>query len=135
MFRRKMREWHLGLIVLSAMVVAAAGCSKDSAEQERKVHDEVAKAVEKAKPEIQQAERDLKAAADGAKEGWERGDRKQLNLNSASEDDLASLPGISRKEARRIIAARPYREKHDLVSRKILTEPEYERIENFVRTK
>jgi DNA uptake protein ComE-like DNA-binding protein len=122
------------LIVLGA-TVATAGCSKDSAEQERKVRDEVAKAVEKAKPEIQQAGRDLKAAAEGAKEGWERGNRKELNLNSASEDDLATLPGISRREARRIIAARPYREKHDLVSRKILTEPEYEKIQNFVRAK
>jgi DNA uptake protein ComE-like DNA-binding protein len=115
--------------------VAIAGCSKDSAEQERKVREEVAKAVEKAKPEIQQAGRDLKAAAQGAKEGWERGNREALNLNSASEEDLASLPGIDRREARRIIAARPYREKRDLVSRKILTQPEYERIQDFVRTK
>lgn len=134
MLRGKSGKRDIALILLGA-AVAIAGCSKDSAEQERKVREEVAKAVEKAKPEIQQAGRDLKAAAQGAKEGWERGNRKELALNSASEEELASLPGINRREARRIIAARPYREKRDLVSRKILTEPEYERIQDFVRTK
>jgi len=133
MLSKKMGKRDIALIMLGATAVIA-GCSKDSAEQERKVREEVAKAVEKAKPEIQQAGRDLKAAAQGAKEGWERGNRKPLNLNSASEEDLASLPGIDRREARRIIAVRPYRDKRDLVSRKILTEPEYERIQDFVRT-
>jgi DNA uptake protein ComE-like DNA-binding protein len=58
-----------------------------------------------------------------------------LDLNSASANELASLPGIDRADARKIIAGRPYRERHELVSRRILTEAEYERVREHVTAK
>src|SRR6202049_340177 len=105
-------------------VLCLAGCGflsdtktdsekRDSADRTR---DEVAKATERAKPELQKAGRELKeaaktaaeqahAAAQGVKEGWERGGHRAIDLNSANEDDLQALPGITNRDARRIMPA------------------------------
>src|ERR1700738_2342510 len=133
-FWRFVRAWCV--IVVS---IGSAGCglfqsdSKTDEERAQKTRDEVAKATERAKPELQKAGRELKeaaktaaeqahAAAQGVKEGWERGGHRAINLNSANEDDLQALPGITKRDARRIIAARPYSDPHNLVSKGILSE-------------
>ncbi|HXL22235.1 MAG TPA: helix-hairpin-helix domain-containing protein [Candidatus Dormibacteraeota bacterium] len=127
-------------LALAAFVVIATmvgGCSDNetAAEREAKIRQEVANAVAKAKPEIKEAGREVKAAAEGVKEGWEGSGKKPLDLNTASADDLASLPGIGRGDAKRIIAGRPYRERHELVSKKILTEAEYAKLREDVMVK
>ena len=50
---------------------------------------------------------------------------KQIDINSASREQLKTLPGIGDAEAGRIIAGRPYNTKADLVSRKVLPEGLY----------
>jgi DNA uptake protein ComE-like DNA-binding protein len=112
-----------------------ASCGDDSAERERKIHEEAAKAAAQAKPVVEEAGRAVKAAVDGAKEGWENGTRKSLDLNSASEEDLTGLPGIGKHEAKRIMAGRPYKDTHQLVSKKILSESQYEKIKDDVAVK
>ena len=81
---------------------------------------------------MEEASRDVKAAVEGAKEGWQKGSKKKLDLNSAAEDDLTGLPGIGPREAKRIIKARPYHEPHDLVSKKILSESAYQKLKDDV---
>jgi competence protein ComEA len=135
----KMRRW-LGIVrlALSAAVVlaiGAAGCGGDSAEREKTIHEEAAKAAAQAKPAVEEAGRAVKAAVEGAKEGWEKGGKNVLDLNSASEDDLTGLPGVGKHEAKRIIAGRPYHDKHDLVSKKILTAASYEKLKDDVTAK
>ena len=132
-----MRRWHgmVGLALAAVVAVAAAGCGSDSAEREKQIHDEAAKAAAQAKPAVEEAGRAVKAAVDGAKEGWENGTQKTLNLNSASEDELTGLPGIGKHEARRIMAGRPYKDKHELVSRKILSASAYEKMKDDVAVK
>jgi DNA uptake protein ComE-like DNA-binding protein len=112
-----------------------AGCGGDSAEREAKIREEAAKAAAQAKPVVEEASRDVKAAVEGAKEGWEKAPGKTLDLNSATEEDLTGLPGIGPREAKRIIKGRPYHDKHDLVSKKILTEPAYEKLKDDVSVK
>lgn len=134
-----MRRW-LVIVVLAlsaAMVIAVgmAGCSGDSSEREKQVREEAAKAAAQAKPAVEEAGRVVKAAVDGAKEGWEKGGKQTLDLNSANEDDLTGLPGIGKREARRIIAGRPYKDKHDLVSKKILSATAYEKLKDEVAVK
>src|ERR1700751_768069 len=58
--------------------------------------------------------RDTKAVAEGIREGWSRD--KPLDLNSATKDQVVSLPGVTEGEADRIIAARPYGDPGDLVT-------------------
>ena len=48
-------------------------------------------------------------------------DSARIDLNNASEADLASLPGISVVKARQIIQHRPYTSTHDLVKSGVLT--------------
>jgi len=135
--------------------VLAAGCGyfqlggSDAAAQkarDEKTREEVAKATENAKPALQEAGRkvgevaktaaeDAKAAAEGVKEGWDRGSHPVVNVNSASESDLVALPGISPRDARKIIANRPYGDKHDLVSKGVLTEDQYQNIRDGVAAK
>jgi competence protein ComEA len=130
-----MRRWHgiAGLALAAAVVVG--GCSGDSAEREKTIREEAAKAAAQAKPAVEEAGRAVKAAVDGAKEGWENGVKPTIDLNSASEDDLTGLPGIGKHEARRIMAGRPYHDKHDLVSKKILSAASYEKLKDDVSVK
>lgn len=131
-----MVRW-LGVLALVAVVTVGAGCSdnQSAAEREAKIRDEAAAAAAKIKPELKQAGRDIKAAAEGAKEGWNGTGNKPLDLNTADADQLAGLPGIGRGDAKRIIAGRPYRERRELVSKKVLTEAEYEKVREHVTVK
>jgi DNA uptake protein ComE-like DNA-binding protein len=75
--------------------------------------------------------RDAKAVAEAVKEGMSRD--KTLNLNKASGEDLLTLPGITKRQADRIIAERPFDDAHDLVTRRVLSQEEYEKIRDRVR--
>jgi DNA uptake protein ComE-like DNA-binding protein len=110
---------------------------------DEKTRDEVAKATERAKPELEKAGRKLKeaaetaaeqahAAAQGVKEGWRRGGHASVDLNSASESELKTLPGITGRRARQIIAERPYSSPHDLVDKGIVSEDTYAQIRDRV---
>jgi competence protein ComEA len=74
--------------------------------------------------------RDAKAVAEGVKEGMGRD--KTININKASREDLLTLPGMTDREADRIIAERPYDNAHDLVTRHVLPEAEFEKIRDRV---
>ena len=76
---------------------------------------------------------DAKAIASGIREGWSRD--KPLDLNSASKDQLMSLPGMSPAEADRVIAARPFDAPADLENRHIIPKSEYDRIADKVTVK
>ena len=76
---------------------------------------------------------DARAVAEGVKEGWSRD--HPLNVNSASREQLASLPGIRDAEADKIIAARPYQSADELVSRRILSRSQYDHISDRITAK
>ncbi len=124
----------------------SASSDEKQRERDEKTRDEVAKATEKMKPAIESAGRKLgeatekaaeeaHAAAQGIQEGWQRGGHAPLDLNSATERELTELPGISAPEARKIIRARPYSDKHDLVTKGVLPRSSYEKIEDQITAK
>ena len=144
---------HLVFSVMAALSMAGCGLfqsdnrtEEQKRESEQRTRDEVAKATERAKPELQKAGRELKeaaktaaeqahAAAQGVKEGWERSGKHSVDLNSASESELKDLPGIMRREARKIIAGRPYDSPHELVDKGVLSEERYSQIRERIDVK
>ena len=56
----------------------------------------------------------------------------QIDINSASRDDLMSLDGIGEVRADAIIRARPFKAKTELVERRLIPEAVYEKIADKV---
>lgn len=59
----------------------------------------------------------------------------KIDLNTASEQELSQLPGIGDVRSKAIIKGRPYKGKDELVERKILTQPVYDKIKDQVIAK
>lgn len=55
-----------------------------------------------------------------------------LDINSATAQQLNSLPGFGPAYTRRVIAGRPYRSKNQLVTRGVIPRAEYERIRGLI---
>ena len=139
----------LSLCSAALVLASCIGCNSNDPDQrarDDKTRDEVAKATERAKPEIEDAGRKLgeaahdaadqaRAAAEGVREGWNNGQHPLVDLNSASESQLLDLPGINRPAARKIIDGRPYRDKHDLIDKGILSGATYQKIRDQVTAK
>ena len=52
----------------------------------------------------------------------------KIDLNTASKDDLMKCPGMTSDTADKIIAARPFKSKGELESKKIVTKAEYNKM-------
>src|SRR4029079_11663025 len=73
-------------------------------------------------------------------DSWDHDDRGRyhggpdgpLDLNRASLRDLDQLPGLSEKDAHRIVVNRPYAAKHDILDRRIIGPRQYDRIKDYV---
>jgi DNA uptake protein ComE-like DNA-binding protein len=129
-------------LVLSAVAVTTllAACTPPASDQH--LQEQAAKATEQAKEQSKEAlaearvaagnaERAVDDVAAGVKQGLNSktpttGGR--LDLNGASQDDLAGLPGISEAKAKQIVDHRPYVSTHDLVKDGLLTEHQFEAI-------
>ena len=59
----------------------------------------------------------------------------KTDINAASREDLMKLPGITDAVADKIIAARPFKSKAELASKKVLTAKEYAKIRAMVIAK
>jgi competence protein ComEA len=114
-----LRNWHIVAILLLA---ALAGCTQKQ-QSPQEIREKTAEATAEVKS-------DAKAVAEGVREGWDR--NKTLDLNTASREQLRSLPGMTEPEADHVIAGRPYAEPSDLVTRHILPKAEYDKIADQV---
>src|ERR1035438_1440762 len=111
----------ISLITLALIFASIAACTtKDNPEQ---IRQRTAEATETMR-------RDAKAVAEGVKEGMSSD--KAININNASREDLLNLPGMTERDAVRIIAERPFKNGHELVARHIISESEYDKISNRI---
>jgi len=124
-----------------------AGCNTSTPPSDQQLKQQAAQTTEQVKSGAQQAAADAKVAAAnaerkvddiaaGVKEGLHSDSKPSpagtIDINSASADQLAALPGITGARARRIVDNRPYSSPHDLVSKGLLSEAEYSRISGRV---
>jgi DNA uptake protein ComE-like DNA-binding protein len=79
------------------------------------------------------AKGDAKAAP--AKDAKADAKKEPMDLNSATDKELASLPKIGEAKAKAIIKGRPWGGKDELVAKKILTKDEYEAIKEMIIAK
>ena len=112
---------HVPTILL---LTALAGCTQQQSTQELK---------EKTAQATAEVKHDAEAVAAGIREGWSRD--KPLDLNTATKEQLLSLPGVTEAEANRVIAGRPYNEPGEVVTRRIMPKTEYDKIADRVTAK
>ena len=74
--------------------------------------------------------RDTKAVVEGVKEGMKS--EKAVDINKASREDLLNLPGVTEREADRIIAERPFNNADDLVKRRVVSQSEYDKVRDRI---
>ena len=105
---------------------------EQAAKATEKAKQDSADALAKARVAAANAERAVNDVAAGVKQGLKNNDvpaaGDRVDLNDASEADLAALPGISPGKARQIIRNRPYASTHDLVKDGLLTEGQFDEI-------
>ncbi|OGU03225.1 MAG: hypothetical protein A2X82_02980 [Geobacteraceae bacterium GWC2_55_20] len=75
---------------------------------------------------------DAKATAAGAKATAKA---KLVDINTATEAELKAVPGIGDAYAAKVMAGRPFANKAQLKSRKILPVPVYEQVKDLIIAK
>jgi DNA uptake protein ComE-like DNA-binding protein len=117
------RYWAVST-VLGLGFLAACNPPAETAKQQS------AEALAQARVAAANAEKAVNDVAAGVKQGLDSKDapasNHRLDLNDASEADLASLPGISVGKAKQIIGHRPYTSSHDLVKSGVLSEDQFD---------
>jgi competence protein ComEA len=103
-------------LLLVFLVGGLAGCSASNTQS---LQEHTADATAAAK-------RDAGAIARGVAEGLKR--KGPLNINSASEGDMAKLPGVTPEMATAVVAHRPYSTTRDLVRKRVMSAAQYGRV-------
>jgi DNA uptake protein ComE-like DNA-binding protein len=57
-----------------------------------------------------------------------------IDINSASKEQLLTLPGIDESRAQKIIETRPFKKKNELKKKKIVPEEVYKQISDRITT-
>jgi DNA uptake protein ComE-like DNA-binding protein len=111
-------------IPIILLLAALTGCTQQQSSQD--IKEKTAQATAEVKSDAQ-------AVASGIREGWNRD--KPLDLNTATKEQLLSLPGVTATEADRVMAGRPYSEPDEVVTRHIMSKAEYDKIADRITAK
>ena len=105
------------ITLVAALLIGASGAAYAQKQEAQKPA-----AAPAAKPDAKAA-----PAADAKKE--------PMDINTASEKELASLPKIGEAKAKAIVKARPLGGKDELVTKKILSQADYDAIKDLIIAK
>ncbi len=136
MINMNLRKYPGSILILISLLAVLIGCTQqqqNSQELKKQAADATAEARDKAQAATVEVKSDAKAVAEGIKEGWNR--TSPMDLNTATREQLVGLPGVTDREADRVIAGRPYNDPSDLVTRHIMPKAEYDKIADQVTAK
>jgi DNA uptake protein ComE-like DNA-binding protein len=113
---------------------------RQAAEDARQIRHDAQNAGVEARQAARQAGREARDIVAGVKEGWQdaapprpRESGSKLDLNTASSAQLSALPGISPALARKIVRRRPYSDPHELVTRSLISQAQFDRVSSRIR--
>ena len=89
----------------------------------------------KTKHAMKKAGEKTKDTAEAAKDKMTGDNKTKVDINSASKDELAGLPGMDDATAQKVIDGRPYKMKSQLVSKGVVSKDEYAKINSDVVAK
>lgn len=72
------------------------------------------------------------AAAKGGHHAAKAAAMPKIDINTASESDLAALPGMDEATAQKIIAARPFKNSSQVLSKGLVSKEEFGKIRNRI---
>jgi hypothetical protein len=112
-------------LILSLLVYSMCGCTTKP--------DAPVDVRERAANATAELKKDTKEVAQGIREGWTRD--KSLDINAASKEQLQTLPGVTAKLADNIVSHRPYGKTSELVEKRIMSKPQYDRVADRLTAK
>jgi DNA uptake protein ComE-like DNA-binding protein len=115
----------LAVALASAGIAFAQAPAKDTAKKD----------APKAESTKAEAKKDAKAEAPKAAAAKADAKKEPMDINSASEKELATLPGIGEVRAKAIVKGRPYKGKNDLADKKIIPQKTYDEIKDSIIAK
>jgi competence protein ComEA len=122
--------------LLTAILASFAFASGSALAQKQDAPKTDAKTTTTAPKATEAKKADTKAdAKKDEKKAEGKADGKLIDLNSASEKELASLKGIGDVRAKAIVKGRPYKGKNELVDKKIVPQNVYDDIKDQVIAK
>ena len=127
--------WILCLMLALAAMTSLAQTSKkaDQKTSSSKTADTKASSTkgssDKAAPKPETAK-----TADAKQSGLDKGATAsgKIDVNAASQDELEKLNGIGPVTAKKIIDGRPYKTKRDLLTKKVVSQGEYDKIKDNI---
>jgi competence protein ComEA len=125
-----------GMLVATLAALGFALGSEMALAQKAETPKTDVKKADAPKADAKKADAKADAAKPDAKTEFKADTKTELmDINSASEKELATLPGIGEARAKAIVKGRPYKGKDDLVKKKILTQKVYDDVKDKIIAK
>ena len=114
----------LGILLLTVCLATALAFAQTSKKSDQKATTTKSEKASTAKPDT--------TKSDTAKTSGKTAPAGKMDINSASASDLEKLPGIGPATSAKIVAGRPYKTKRDLLTKKIVSQSEYDKISDNI---